>query len=42
MACNPIDEQMEIKPVQFNKDFIWATATAAAQIEGAASEDGKG
>lgn len=27
---------------EFPKDFIWGAATAAAQIEGAASEDGKG
>ena len=42
MACNPIPEQMEIKPIKFNPEFIWATATASAQIEGAADEDGKG
>lgn len=27
---------------RFPKNFIWGTATAAAQIEGAATEDGKG
>ena len=27
--------------MQFSKDFIWGTATAAAQVEGAAFEDGK-
>lgn len=27
---------------RFPKNFVWGTATAAAQIEGAASEDGKG
>ena len=25
----------------FPKDFLWGTATAAAQIEGAAQKDGK-
>lgn len=28
--------------LQFPKDFLWGAATAAYQIEGAASEDGKG
>lgn len=28
--------------MSFDKDFIWGAATAAYQIEGAASEDGKG
>src|ERR1700753_1381002 len=27
---------------RFPKNFVWGTATAAAQIEGAATEDGKG
>ena len=26
----------------FRKDFVWGTATASYQIEGAAFEDGKG
>ena len=26
----------------FPKDFLWGTATASYQIEGAANEDGKG
>nr|HQH12200.1 family 1 glycosylhydrolase [Candidatus Sumerlaeota bacterium] len=26
---------------QFPKDFLWGAATASAQIEGAADEDGK-
>ena len=26
----------------FRKDFLWGTATAAYQVEGAAYEDGKG
>ncbi|MDX2185964.1 MAG: GH1 family beta-glucosidase [Opitutaceae bacterium] len=30
------------KPRQFPKNFVWGVATAAAQIEGAAWEDGKG
>ncbi len=29
-------------PVSFPRDFIWGTATAAYQIEGATSEDGRG
>ncbi len=28
--------------MSFNKNFIWGTATAAYQIEGAYNEDGKG
>ena len=28
--------------MSFRKDFIWGTATASYQIEGAAHEDGKG
>jgi len=30
------------QPLRFPKKFVWGTATAAAQIEGAAFEDGKG
>ncbi|CAM2789431.1 GH1 family beta-glucosidase [Rariglobus hedericola] len=30
------------KPLTFPKNFVWGVATAAAQIEGAAFEDGKG
>ncbi|WP_043587754.1 glycoside hydrolase family 1 protein [Geminisphaera colitermitum] len=33
---------MSRTPVTFPPDFIWATATAATQIEGAADADGKG
>lgn len=33
---------MSKKTYQFPKNFVWGTATAAAQIEGAAFEDGKG
>ena len=29
---SPLPERREIKPVQFKKDFIWATATAATQV----------
>ena len=28
--------------IQFNENFVWGVATAAAQIEGAAFEDGRG
>jgi len=28
--------------INFPKDFIWGTATASYQIEGAYNEDGKG
>ncbi len=28
--------------MSFGKNFIWGVATSAAQIEGAASEDGRG
>jgi beta-glucosidase len=31
-----------MKPVRFPSNFVWGAATAAAQIEGAASKDGKG
>jgi beta-glucosidase len=31
-----------IPPVTFPQDFIWGTATAAYQIEGAVAEDGRG
>ena len=27
---------------EFPKDFVWGVATAAAQVEGAAYEDGRG
>lgn len=28
--------------MDFSEDFIWGAATCAAQVEGAASEDGRG
>jgi beta-glucosidase len=31
-----------MKPIRFPSNFVWGTAMAAAQIEGAAFEDGKG
>ncbi len=34
--------KQEIKASQFGKDFIWGTATASYQIEGAWNTDGKG
>ena len=33
---------MSVKQYPFPEGFLWGTATAAAQVEGAAYEDGRG
>jgi beta-glucosidase len=35
-------EQVVLKRDDFPKDFVWGTATAAYQVEGATNEDGRG
>ncbi len=42
MGTTPADAATLVNTLQFPKDFIWGTATAAFQIEGAWREDGKG
>jgi beta-glucosidase len=42
---NPPDSEpsfAELQPARFAADFVWGVATSAAQIEGAAQEDGRG
>ena len=42
MICdNPLPEKEAIYDIDFKKDFIWATATAATQIEGIMLNKGK-
>ena len=35
-------EPIHVTPVDFPKDFLWGSATASYQVEGAWKEDGKG
>ncbi|MDW8274438.1 MAG: family 1 glycosylhydrolase, partial [Chitinophagales bacterium] len=37
-----VSDDYQLKREDFGKDFVWGTATAAYQIEGAWNEDGKG
>ena len=38
----PVESQSPAPAAQFPSDFLWGAATAAYQIEGAATEDGRG
>ena len=43
MICDePLASRDRIDDIKLPKDFIWATATAATQIEGGWKQDGKG
>ncbi|MBO9599049.1 MAG: family 1 glycosylhydrolase, partial [Cohnella sp.] len=42
MLTHTYDGGIHLARLDFPKDFVWGTATASYQIEGAYNEDGRG